>query len=81
MNSIDRHSLANTFAVLMFLLLVYGLAGDMDCGSERRMEPARQPASLQRTCEMTAGNAATVDIEHGDHTGSAPEVPCTASDS
>ena len=81
MNSIDRQSLANTFAVLLFLLLVYGLAGDMDCASERRMEQARQPASPQHRCEMTEGSAATVDLEHGVHTGSAPEAPCMASDS
>jgi len=54
MNSIDRQSLANTFAVLLFLLLVYGLAGDMDCGSERRTEQAQQPIPSQLQCETNA---------------------------
>lgn len=59
MNSVDRQSLANTFAVLLFLLLVYAMAGDMDCSSERQVEQARQPASSQRKCEMAADRAAS----------------------
>jgi hypothetical protein len=70
MNSVDRQSLANTFAVLLFLLLVYGLASDMDCGSERRTEQARQPASSQRKCEMSTDRAA-----------SDPEARCPANES
>ena len=80
MNSVDRHqSLANTFAVLLFLL-VYGLAGDMDCASERRMEQTRQPASSQLKCEMTAHRAGTFDLEHSLQS-SDPETRCTASES
>jgi hypothetical protein len=80
MNSVDRQSLANTFAVLLFLLLVYALAGDMDCTSERRMEQARQPASSQRKCEMSTDRAASFDLEHSLQR-SDPETRCTASES
>jgi hypothetical protein len=77
MNSVDHQSLANTFAVLLFLLLVYGLAGDMDCASERRMEQARQPALSRRKCEMSTDSAATFDLEHSLHS-SDPEARCPA---
>lgn len=80
MNSVDRQSLANTFAVLLFLLLVYALAGDLDCASERRMEQARQPASSQRKCEKTADRAATFDLEPS-FQSSDPETRCPANES
>lgn len=80
MNSVDRQSLANTFAVLLFLLLVYALAGDMDCASERRMKQARQPASSQRKCEMTADRTATFDLEPSLQRND-PETRCTANES
>jgi hypothetical protein len=80
MNSVDRQSLANTFAALLFLLLVYAMAGDMDCASERQMERARQPASSQRNCEKTADRAATFDLE-ASLQSSNPETRCPASES
>jgi hypothetical protein len=80
MNSVDHQSLANTFAVLLFLLLVYALAGDMDCSSERQVEQARQPASPQRKCEMTADRAASFDLEPS-RQSSDSETRCTASES
>ena len=80
MNSVDRQSFANTFAVLLFLLLVYALAGDMDCASERRMEQARQPASSQRKCEMSTDHAATFDLEHSLQS-SDPEARCPGNES
>ena len=80
MNSVDRHqSLANTFAVLAFLL-VYGLAGEMDCVSERRMQQTRQPASSQHKCQMTAHRAGTFALEHSLQSRT-PETRCTASQS
>lgn len=80
MNSLDRQSLANTFAVLLFLLLAYAMAGDMDCTSEQQMEQARQPASSQRKCEMSADNAATFDLEPS-RQDSDSEPRCAASES
>lgn len=80
MKSVDRQSLANTFAVLLFLLLVYGLASDLDCRSERRMEQARQPASSQLKCELTADRSATLDLEPSPESSDA-EMHCTASES
>ena len=76
MNSVDRQSLANTFAVLLFLLLVYALAGDMDCASDRRVEQARPPAS----CEMTVDRAGTFDFEHS-RQSSDPDRRCPANES
>jgi hypothetical protein len=80
MNSVDRQSLANTFADLLFLLLVCELASDMDCTSERRREQTRQPASSQLKCETTADHADTFDLEHSLQNG-APKTRCTASES
>ena len=50
MNSVDRQSLASTVAVLLFLLLVYALASDLDCASDQRVAQAQEPAASQPRC-------------------------------
>jgi hypothetical protein len=57
MNSVDRQTLASSVAVVLYLLLVYGLVGQLDCASEQRTEEAHKPLPSRLLCE-TASNRA-----------------------
>ena len=35
MNSVDRQTTASSVAVIFFLLLIYGIVGELDCASEQ----------------------------------------------
>jgi len=60
MNSIDRQTLASSVAVVLYLLLVYGLVGQLDCASEQRIEEAHKPLPSRLLCEP-ASNQADLD--------------------
>jgi hypothetical protein len=56
MDNADRPGAATTFAVLLFLLLLYALAAEMDCASERGMEQDLSAHDLEcRSREAAAG--------------------------
>lgn len=58
MNSIDRQTLASSVAVALYLLLVYGLVGELDCASEQRTESAHKPVPSRLLCETASNQAA-----------------------
>ena len=58
MDNVDRPGAATTFAVLLFLLLLYALAAEVDCASERGMEQDLSTRDLEcRAREAAAGAA------------------------
>ena len=57
MNSTDRQTLASSVAVVLYLLLVYGLIAELDCASEQRTEGAHKPVPARLLCETTSEQA------------------------
>lgn len=60
MDSIDRQTIASSVAVILYLLLVYGLVEELDCECEQRTEAADMPLR-PRLHRETPGRAAHAD--------------------
>jgi hypothetical protein len=65
MNSIDRQTLASSVAVVLYLVLVYGVMGQLDCASEQRTDEAQRPIPTRLLCETASNDADPDGSGHG----------------
>jgi hypothetical protein len=72
MNPSEQHGLASSLAIVLFLLLLYGLAGELDCASEAGVRAAR-PQPCERGCVPPQGPDASRASAWGACTTSALE--------